>query len=159
MQAHIVLDIHTLTQYNLSMPSALAVWFDNLCDSWTNSSGAEFQSSSSNDDKPGFEPITSLHSQYITNNQFLAVLDGYPMPITIDANVLLVHFVAAEQCTSWGPAHSQPALLSTHDISDAYHRMHVGDAGINSLTTTIHLLRTALPSRALATPPMTASQI
>ena len=64
MQAHIVLDIHTLTQYNLSMHSALAAWFDNLCDSWTNSSSAEFRSSSSDDEMPCFEPITSLHSRF-----------------------------------------------------------------------------------------------
>ena len=58
------------------------------------------------------------------------------MPTTIDANVLPVHLVATEPCTSWSPAHSQPALFSTHDISDAYHHMHVDDAGIHSLTTT-----------------------
>ena len=87
MQAHTFLDIHTLTQYNLSMHSAPAAWFDNLCDSWSNSSGAEFQSSSSDDEMPGLEePVTSLHSQFITNNQFFAFLDGYPMPITVDAD-------------------------------------------------------------------------
>ena len=40
MQAHIVLTIHTLTQYNLPMHSALrlAAWFDKLYYSWTNGS-------------------------------------------------------------------------------------------------------------------------
>jgi len=33
----------------MSIHSALAAWFDNLCDSWTNSNGAEFLSSNSDD--------------------------------------------------------------------------------------------------------------
>ena len=125
MQAHIILDIHTLTQYNLSMHSALAVWFHNLCNSWINSSGAEFQSSSSDDDIPGLEPITPLHSQYITNNQFLAFLDGYPMPTTIDANVSPVHVFASEPCTSWSYTQSQSAPFAVQDIADAYHHVHI----------------------------------
>ena len=124
-QAHIVLDIHALTQYTLSMHYVVAAWFDNLCYSWTNSNGAEFLSSSIDDQMPGLEPVTSLHSQFITNDQFFAFLDESPIPITVDADILRVHFFTSEPCTSWSSTHSQSGPFVVQDIVDAYHHVHI----------------------------------
>ena len=105
MQAHIVLDIHTLTQYNLAMHRAIVFWFGNLCDDWTNSSDADLLSSSSDSDMPPLgdasganstELVQSPHSQFITNNQPFTFL-GYPidLAIALDTSVLPVHIVDA----------------------------------------------------------------
>jgi hypothetical protein len=141
MQAHIVFGIHTLTQCTLSMHSAVAGWFDNLSDAWTNSSGAEYLSSSSDDELPGLINVTSLHSHFFTNEQFFAFLDGSPIPITVDSDVSPIFFVADPPCTSLSSAllptiegpptvpfswnNSLPAPFSVQDISDAYHHVHI----------------------------------
>jgi hypothetical protein len=107
------------------MHSALAVWFHNLCDSWINSSSAEFHSRSSDDDMPGRVTIMPLHPQYISNNQLLAFLDGHSMPTTIDTDASPVFFFASEPCTSWSSTQSQSAPFAVQDIADAYHHVHI----------------------------------
>ena len=53
------------------------------------------------------------------------------MPITVDVDTSPMHFVAAEPCTSWSSAHSQPALFSAQDISDAYHHVHIDNTDVD----------------------------
>ena len=124
MQAHIVLDIHTLTQYNLAMHRAIVFWFGNLCDDWTNSSDADLLSSSSDGDMPPLEDV----SHFITNNQLFTFL-GYPIApaIALDTSALPLHIVdAAPPCISFSAVQSQVAdLFVAHDTADAYHHVEL----------------------------------
>ena len=95
----------------------------------------------SDDEVPGLINVTSLHSHFITNEQFFAFLDGSPIPITVDSDVSPVSFVADPPCTSLSSAllptiegpptvpfswnNSLPAPFSVQDISDAYHHVAV----------------------------------